>query len=142
MPLAAIARSNRPGDSSATAEATRTACPTNKSVVPPQNFTVLGDEDVDSGGAGVQSVASGFQLATAAGPLSEEPVYGVAFIVEAIDVVSANEAAAADTDGESIFPKPAARAVDEVEYVCPQCHESYAYCVPFGSSFHPYASAY
>ena len=44
----------------------------------------------------LQSVHTGFQLATLAGPLCHEPMAGVAFILESFDVFASDE----DMDGE------------------------------------------
>ena len=54
-------------------------------------YQVLTGEDAELAWLAVaQNIAGGFQLATAAGPMAEEPVYGVAFVVESIDIVAVN----------------------------------------------------
>ena len=47
--------------------------------------------DADGGGALVASVCSGFAIAAKSGPLCDEPMTGVAFVVEAIELCADEE---------------------------------------------------
>ena len=59
------------------------------------------------------SVVTGFQLATAAGPLCEEPVWGVAFVVERIEL-------AEDADSDENYGPLTGQVISIMKTACRQ----------------------